>query len=75
MNASGIICSNCYRRIITPRSSGHAVAQLRQRVWLNMSPDNLARDDAHYQYNDPITLKLQAHREPTLGPRSCHSAT
>jgi DNA-binding CsgD family transcriptional regulator len=35
-------------------------------VWLNMSPDNLASDDAYYQYNDPITLKLQARREPTL---------
>ena len=35
-------------------------------VWLNMSPDNLARYDAYYQYNDPITLKLQARREPTL---------
>jgi DNA-binding CsgD family transcriptional regulator len=35
-------------------------------VWLNMSPDNLARYNAYYQYNDPITLKLQARREPTL---------
>jgi DNA-binding CsgD family transcriptional regulator len=35
-------------------------------VWLNMSPDNLARYGAYYQYNDPITLKLQARREPTL---------
>jgi DNA-binding CsgD family transcriptional regulator len=35
-------------------------------VWLNMSPDNLASYDAYYQYNDPITLKLQARREPTL---------
>ena len=31
-------------------------------VWLNMSPDNLARYDAYYQYHDPITLKLQARR-------------
>ena len=35
-------------------------------VWLNMSPDNLASYDAYYQYNDPITFKLQARREPTL---------
>jgi DNA-binding CsgD family transcriptional regulator len=35
-------------------------------VWLNMSPDNLASYDAYYQYNDPVTLKLQARREPTL---------
>ena len=35
-------------------------------VWLNMSPDNLASYDAYYQHNDPITLKLQARREPTL---------
>jgi DNA-binding CsgD family transcriptional regulator len=35
-------------------------------VWLNMSPDNLANYDTYYQYNDPITLKLQARREPTL---------
>ncbi|MGO8911130.1 MAG: response regulator transcription factor [Bradyrhizobium sp.] len=35
-------------------------------VWLNMSPENLASYDAYYQYNDPITLKLQARREPTL---------
>jgi len=35
-------------------------------VWLNMSPDNLASYDTYYQYNDPITLKLQARREPTL---------
>jgi DNA-binding CsgD family transcriptional regulator len=35
-------------------------------VWLNMSPDNLASYDAYYQYNDPITLKLQARRKPTL---------
>lgn len=35
-------------------------------VWLNMSPDNLASYDAYYQFNDPITLKLQARREPTL---------
>jgi DNA-binding CsgD family transcriptional regulator len=35
-------------------------------VCLNMSPDNLASYDAYYQYNDPITLKLQARREPTL---------
>jgi DNA-binding CsgD family transcriptional regulator len=35
-------------------------------VWLNMSPDNLASYDAYYQYHDPITLKLQARRDPTL---------
>jgi hypothetical protein len=35
-------------------------------VCLNMSLDNLASYDAYYQYNDPITLKLQARREPTL---------
>jgi DNA-binding CsgD family transcriptional regulator len=35
-------------------------------VWLNMSPDNLASYDTYYQYNDPITLKLQARHEPTL---------
>jgi DNA-binding CsgD family transcriptional regulator len=35
-------------------------------VWLNMSSDNLASYDAYYQYNDPITFKLQARREPTL---------
>ncbi|MEO6840281.1 MAG: helix-turn-helix transcriptional regulator [Bradyrhizobium sp.] len=35
-------------------------------VWLNMSPDTMATYDAYFQYNDPITLKLQARREPTL---------
>jgi DNA-binding CsgD family transcriptional regulator len=35
-------------------------------VWLNMSPDNVASYDAYYQHNDPITLKLQARRAPTL---------
>jgi DNA-binding CsgD family transcriptional regulator len=35
-------------------------------VWLNMSADTLASYDAYYQYRDPITLKLQARREPTL---------
>jgi DNA-binding CsgD family transcriptional regulator len=31
-----------------------------------MSPDTMATYDAYFQYNDPITLKLQARREPTL---------
>jgi DNA-binding CsgD family transcriptional regulator len=35
-------------------------------VWLNMNPDTVASYDAYYQYRDPITLKLQARREPTL---------
>jgi hypothetical protein len=44
-------------------------------VWLNMSPDNLARYGAYYQYNDPITLKLQARREPTLVTQIMPQAT
>ena len=35
-------------------------------VWINMNPDTVASYDAYYQYRDPITLKLQARREPTL---------
>jgi DNA-binding CsgD family transcriptional regulator len=35
-------------------------------VWLNMSSDNLASYQAYYQNRDPITLKLQARRAPTL---------
>ena len=35
-------------------------------VYLNMSPDNLTRYEAYYQRRDPITLKLQARRAPTL---------
>jgi DNA-binding CsgD family transcriptional regulator len=35
-------------------------------VWINMKPDTVASYDAYYQYRDPITLKLQARREPTL---------
>jgi DNA-binding CsgD family transcriptional regulator len=35
-------------------------------VWLNMNPETMATYDAYYQYNDPITFKLQACREPTL---------
>lgn len=35
-------------------------------VWINMNPDTMATYDAYYQYNDPITFKLQARREPTL---------
>jgi DNA-binding CsgD family transcriptional regulator len=35
-------------------------------VWLNMNPDTMATYDAYYQYNDPITFRLQARREPTL---------
>src|SRR5690348_17121012 len=35
-------------------------------VWINMSADNLARYDSYFQHCDPITLKLQARRVPTL---------
>ena len=35
-------------------------------VFLNMSADNLARYDSYDQTCDPITLKLQARRVPTL---------
>src|SRR5580698_6051314 len=35
-------------------------------VWLNMNPDTMATYDAYYQYNDPITFKLQARRGATL---------
>jgi len=35
-------------------------------VWINMSPDNVARYGSYYQACDPITLKLQARRVPTL---------
>jgi DNA-binding CsgD family transcriptional regulator len=31
-------------------------------VQLNMDPANLQRYEQHYQYHDPITFKLQAHR-------------
>ena len=35
-------------------------------VFLTMSADNLARYDSYDQTCDPITLKLQARRVPTL---------
>jgi DNA-binding CsgD family transcriptional regulator len=35
-------------------------------VFLNMSPDNMARYDSYYQTCDPITGRLQARRVPTL---------
>jgi len=34
-------------------------------VHLNMDPANLARYEAHFQYHDPITFKLQARRRAT----------
>ncbi|MBU0516846.1 MAG: helix-turn-helix transcriptional regulator [Proteobacteria bacterium] len=42
-------------------------AEVFQRaVYLNMSPDNLARYEAHYQFHDPITPALQRRRHATL---------
>ena len=35
-------------------------------VYLNMDPKNVATYDSYFQHHDPITLKLQARREPTL---------
>lgn len=35
-------------------------------VYLNMSPDNLARYEAYYQFHDPITSALQKRRRATL---------
>jgi len=35
-------------------------------VYLNMDPNNVATYDSYFQHHDPITLKLQARREPTL---------
>ncbi len=35
-------------------------------VFVNMSPDNLAQYEAHYQFNDPITPALQKRRRATL---------
>ena len=36
------------------------------RVALNMSDRNLSSYEAYYQYHDPITSKMQQHREATL---------
>lgn len=35
-------------------------------VYLNMSAENLARYDSHFQHHDPITSKLQRRRRATL---------
>lgn len=35
-------------------------------VWIGMSPGNLARYDAYFQYHDPITFALQARRRATV---------
>lgn len=35
-------------------------------VFLNMSPDNLARYDRYYQFHDPIEPSLQKRRRATL---------
>lgn len=35
-------------------------------VYLNMSPDNLARYETYYQFHDPITPALQKRRRATL---------
>ena len=35
-------------------------------VFLNMSPDNLARYEEYYQFRDPITPVLQKRRRATL---------
>ena len=35
-------------------------------VFLNMSPDSLARYDSYYQFHDPITPSLQKRRRATL---------
>jgi DNA-binding CsgD family transcriptional regulator len=44
-------------------SSSH---QFEQGVWLEMNGDNLSRYEQHYQFVDPITLKLQEKRSATL---------
>ncbi|MGE0803274.1 MAG: response regulator transcription factor, partial [Lautropia sp.] len=36
-----------------------------RRVALNMASDNLQRYEAYYQFNDPMTPRLQWRREPT----------
>ena len=36
------------------------------RIALNMDPANLASYETYYQFHDPITLKLQQRRDPTL---------
>lgn len=36
------------------------------RVALNMSDTNLSNYEAYYQYHDPITSKMQRHRDATL---------
>lgn len=42
-------------------------AEVFQRaVYLNMSPDNLGRYEAYYQFRDPITPALQERRHATL---------
>ncbi|MBV8619010.1 MAG: helix-turn-helix transcriptional regulator [Curvibacter sp.] len=33
-----------------------------QRIDLNMDPANLMRYECHFQFHDPITLKMQSHR-------------
>jgi len=35
-------------------------------VFLNMSPENIARYDSYYQFCDPITSSLQKRRKATL---------
>ena len=44
----------------------HSSHQFEQGVWLEMNGDNLSRYEQHYQFVDPITLKLQEKRSATL---------
>src|ERR1700726_355751 len=43
-----------------------ATRRFEKAVFMNMDPKSLANYDAYFQHRDPITLKLQARREPTL---------
>src|SRR5207237_3616685 len=44
-----------------------ATGRFEKAVYLNMDPNNVAAYDSYYQDHDPITSKLQARREGTLG--------
>ncbi len=44
-----------------------STGRFEKAVYLNMDPANIAAYDRYFQQRDPITLKLQARREATLG--------
>ena len=62
-----------HRLIAPPQSRFSCIIYMESRstsfghvVFLNMSPDNLARYDRYYQFHDPIEPSLQKRRRATL---------